>query len=72
MGKVTGLEMFYKILEEANAGDQMGLLARGLKLSEVRRDKWVVKFKTVEQNNSFRAQVRNMRRNAPRFISYTP
>jgi hypothetical protein len=32
----------------------------------------VVKFKTVEQNNSFRAQVRNMRRNAPRFISYTP
>ena len=50
MGKVTGIEMFYKILEEA----------RGLKLS----DMWVVKFKTVEQNNSFRAQVRNM--------SYTP
>ena len=72
MGKVTGIEMFYKILEEANAGDQMGLLARGLKLSEVRRDMWVVKFKTVEQNNSFRAHVRNMRRNAPRFISYTP
>ena len=44
MGKVTGIEMFYKILEEANAGDQMGLLARGLKLSEVRRDMWVVKF----------------------------
>merc|ERR1712227_290626 len=28
-GKVTGIEMFHKILEEANAGDQMGLLARG-------------------------------------------
>ena len=72
MGKVTGIEMFYKILEEANAGDQMGLLARGLKLSDVRRDMWVVKFKTVKQNNSFRTQVRNMRRNATRFISYTP
>jgi translation elongation factor EF-Tu-like GTPase len=68
MGKV----MFYKILEEANAGDQMGLLAWGLKLSGVRRDMWVVKFKTVKQNNSFRAQVRNMRRNATRFINYTP
>ena len=72
MGKVTGIEMFYKILEEANAGEQMGLLARGLKLSDVRRDMWVVKFKTVKQNNSFRAQVRNMRRNATRFINYTP
>merc|ERR1712117_657007 len=30
-GKVTGIEMFHKILEEANAGDQMGLLARGVK-----------------------------------------
>lgn len=50
----------------------MGLLARGLKLSDVRRDMWVVKFKTVKQNNSFRAQVRNMRRNATRFINYTP
>jgi translation elongation factor EF-Tu-like GTPase len=38
MGKVTGIQMFYKILEEANAGDQMGLLTRGLKLSDVRRD----------------------------------
>ena len=72
MGKVTGIEMFYKILKEANAGDQMGFLAMGLKLSGVRRDMWVVKFKTVKQNNSFRAQVRNMRRNAARFISYTP
>jgi translation elongation factor EF-Tu-like GTPase len=64
--------MFYKILEEAYAGDQMGLLARGLKLSDVRRDMWMVKFKTVKQNNSFRAQVGNMRRNATRFINYTP
>merc|ERR1719293_317983 len=36
-GKVTGIEMFHKILEEANAGDQMGLLARGIKSQDVTR-----------------------------------
>ena len=38
----------------------------------MRRDMCVVKLKTVKLNDSFRAQVRNMRRNATRFISYTP
>jgi len=56
-GKVTGIEMFHKILEEANAGDQMGLLARGLKQSDVRRGMCVVKPKSVKQHDSFSAQV---------------
>jgi len=56
-GKVTGIEMFHKILEEANAGDQMGLLARGLKQTDVRRGMCVVKPKSVKQHDSFRAQV---------------
>merc|ERR1719264_1956753 len=56
-GKVTGIEMFHKILEEANAGDQMGLLARGLKQTDVRRGMCVVKPKSVKQHNNFRAQV---------------
>jgi len=56
-GKVTGIEMFHKILEEANAGDQMGLLARGLKQSDVRRGMCVVKPKSVKQHDNFRAQV---------------
>ena len=56
-GKVTGIEMFHKILEEANAGDQMGMLARGIKHTDVRRGMCVVKPKSIKQHNNFRAQV---------------
>merc|ERR1711892_1645604 len=56
-GKVTGIEMFHKILEEANAGDQMGLLARGLKQDDVRRGMCGVKPKRVKQCDNFTAQV---------------
>ena len=54
--------MFHKILEEANSGDQMGLLARGLKQSDVRRGMCGVTLKTVKQHDSFRAQMMNMMR----------
>lgn len=56
-GKVTGIEMFHKILEEANAGDQMGVLARGIKKDDVRRGMCVVKPGSVKQCDNFRAQV---------------
>jgi len=56
-GKVTGIEMFHKILEEANAGDQMGVLARGIKHTDVRRGMCVVKPKSIKQHNNFTAQV---------------
>ncbi|QQP35225.1 Elongation factor Tu [Caligus rogercresseyi] len=46
--KVTGIEMFHKILEEANAGDQMGVLARGVKKDEP---------KSVSQVDHIKAQV---------------
>ena len=49
--------MFHKILEEANAGDQMGMLARGIKHTDVRRGMCVVKPKSIKQHNNFRAQV---------------
>ena len=54
---MTGIEMFHKILEEANAGDQMGVLARGVKHTEVRRGMCVVKPKSIKQQDNFRAQV---------------
>ena len=54
---MTGIEMFHKILEEANAGDQMGMLARGIKHTDVRRGMCVVKPKSIKQCNNFRAQV---------------
>merc|ERR1719238_19340 len=56
-GKVTGIEMFHKILEEANAGDQMGLLARGIKSQDVSRGMCVVKPKSVKACDQFVAQV---------------
>jgi len=56
-GKVTGIEMFHKILEEANAGDQMGLLARGIGTSDVQRGMCVVKPKSIKQCDNFTAQV---------------
>jgi len=56
-GKVTGIEMFHKILDEANAGDQMGVLARGIKKGDVRRGMCVVKPKSVKQCDYFKAQV---------------
>jgi len=56
-GKVTGIEMFHKILEEANAGDQMGLLARGIKSQDVKRGMCVVKPKSMKQADHIKAQV---------------
>jgi len=56
-GKVTGIEMFHKVLEEANAGDQMGLLARGIKTADVRRGMCVVKPKSIKQRDTVEAQV---------------
>jgi len=56
-GKVTGIEMFHKILEEANAGDQMGLLARGIKKGDARRGMCVTKPGSIKQCDHFVAQV---------------
>merc|ERR1719483_635544 len=58
-GKVTGIEMFRKILAEANAGDRMGLLVKGVKQDDVRRGMCVVKPKSLKQHDSFKAQVSN-------------
>jgi len=56
-GKVTGIEMFHKILEEANAGDQMGVLTRGIKAGDVRRGMCLAKPKSIQQCDQFQAQV---------------
>ena len=56
--QVTGIEMFHKILEEANAGDQMGILVKGVKRDEVRRGMCAVKPGTYKQHDHVKAQVR--------------
>ncbi len=54
---LVGIEMFHKILEEANAGDQMGVLIRGLKRDDVRRGMVVAKPGSLKQHEHAQAQV---------------
>jgi len=55
--KVAGIEMFHKTLEEAKAGDQMGILLKGLKRDDVRRGMLVAKKNSIKQYDNFDAQV---------------
>lgn len=55
--KVAGIEMFHKTLEEAKAGDQMGILLKGLKRDDVRRGMLVAKKNSVKQYDNVEAQV---------------
>jgi len=55
--KVTGIEMFHKTLEEAKAGDQMGILLKGLKRGDVRRGMCVSKKGQVQQKDNVDVQV---------------
>merc|ERR1711971_992121 len=55
--KVNGIEMFHKTLEEACAGDQMGILAKGVKKGDVRRGMAAVKPGTIGQLDVFEAQI---------------
>lgn len=54
---VTGIEMFHQILEEAQAGDQLGALVRGLKREEVRRGMVMCKPGTLKPRDHIEAQV---------------
>jgi len=55
--KVNGIEMFHKTLEEANAGDQMGILTKGVKKTDVRRGMAVIKPGTMSQHDVFEGQL---------------
>ncbi|MFH1193946.1 MAG: elongation factor Tu [bacterium] len=54
---VTGIEMFNKSLDEGRAGDNAGLLLRGLKKDEVERGQVVAKPGTVTPHTEFEAQI---------------
>lgn len=49
--KVNGIEMFHKTLEEGTAGDQMGVLLKGLKKDDVRRGMYLSKLGQVKQHD---------------------
>ena len=54
---VTGIEMFRKLLDEGRAGENVGLLLRGVKREEVERGQVVVKPGSITPHTEFEAQV---------------
>lgn len=54
---ITGIEMFHQILEEAQAGDQLGALVRGLKRDDVKRGMVLAKPGTVKSHDNVEGQV---------------
>ncbi|MCD6412473.1 elongation factor Tu [bacterium] len=74
---VTGIEMFNKTLEEGRAGDNVGLLLRGLKKDDVERGQVVAAPGTVTPHTEFEAEVYVLSkeeggRHTPFFSGYKP
>jgi elongation factor Tu len=74
---VTGIEMFRKLLDEAQAGDNAGILLRGTKKEEVQRGQVLAKPGSVTPHTKFNAQVYILSkdeggRHTPFFNNYRP
>ncbi|KAF9270286.1 translation elongation factor Tu [Marasmius fiardii PR-910] len=54
---LTGIEMFHKDLDQAQAGDNMGALLRGIKREQVRRGQVIIAPGSMKSVKKFRAQV---------------
>ena len=54
---VTGVEMFRKILDRGEAGDNVGLLLRGIEKSDIRRGMVVAKPGSITPHTKFKAEV---------------
>jgi elongation factor Tu len=74
---VTGVEMFHKILEEGQAGDNAGLLLRGIKKEDVERGQVVAQPGSITPHRRFRAEAYILTkeeggRHTPFFKGYRP
>jgi elongation factor Tu len=74
---VTGVEMFRKILDRGEAGDNTGLLLRGIEKSDIRRGMVIVKPGSVTPHRKFKAEVYVLSkeeggRHTPFFNKYRP
>ncbi len=74
---VTGVEMFRKLLDEGRAGDNVGLLLRGVKREDVERGQCLVKPGSVTPHTDFRCEVYILTkeeggRHTPIFKGYRP
>ena len=74
---VTGVEMFRKVLDEGQAGDNIGALLRGTKKDEVERGMVLAKPKSITPHTKFKAEVYVLNkdeggRHTPFFNGYRP
>ena len=74
---VTGLEMFNKSLDESQAGDNVGVLLRGIKKEEIRRGQVLAKPGSITPHTEFEAEVYILAkeeggRHTPFFTGYKP
>jgi elongation factor Tu len=74
---VTGVEMFKKLLDEGRAGDNCGLLLRGIQRTEIQRGQVLAKPGTIHPHTKFEAQVYVLTkeeggRHTPFFKGYRP
>ena len=74
---VTGVEMFRKLLDEAQAGDNIGALLRGVQRDEIERGQVLAKPGTIKCHTKFTAQVYVLSkdeggRHTPFFNNYRP
>ena len=74
---ITDIEMFRKLLDEGRAGDNVGLLVRGIKKEEIERGQVIAKPGSVKPHTDFEAEVYVLSkdeggRHTPFFSNYRP
>ena len=74
---VTGVEMFRKLLEQAQAGDNIGVLLRGIQRNEIERGQVLAKPGTIHPHTAFKGEVYVLKkdeggRHTPFFKGYRP
>ena len=74
---ITDIEMFRKLLDEGRAGDNVGLLVRGLKKEDLERGQCIVKPGSVTPHTKFKAEIYVLSkdeggRHTPFFSNYRP
>jgi elongation factor Tu len=74
---VTGIEMFRKLLDEGQAGDNAGILLRGIKRDDVERGMVLAKPGTIQPHTKFKSEVYVLKkeeggRHTPFFNGYRP
>jgi len=74
---ITGVEMFRKLLDEGRAGDNVGLLMRGVERDDLKRGMVLAKPGSIKPHNKFKAEIYVLKkeeggRHTPFFNGYRP